>query len=78
MYAYVNIYVYQCIGGNARDLQLRHVQHTLKMSAELMLRLLSASVAACRHAASIIREIAQGGNLRIKDKVCVIAWGRAG
>lgn len=55
------------VGGNARDLQLRH---TFKMSAELMLRLLSASVAACRHAASIIREIAQGGNLRIKDKVC--------
>ena len=40
------------------------------MSAELILRLLSASVAASRHAARIIRQIAQGGDLKIKDKVC--------
>ena len=40
-----------------------------KMSAELMLRILSASVAASRNAARIIRQITQGGDLKIKDKV---------
>ena len=49
------------------------------MSAELILRLLSASVAASRHAARIIRQIAQGGDLKIKDKVCnYIHKGRTG
>ena len=51
------------------EVQNQNTEHWGKMSAPLMLRLLSASVTAATRAGNIIREIMSTGKLGVVDKV---------